>query len=380
MAATTHLGLMKKHFRGLHDPRVVGRTRHLLLDIIVMALCAVIANCDDWPDIAQFARQRERWFRKFLKLPGGIPSHDTFERVFAALDPRALERCCLAWLHAVAQLVGGGQIAIDGKTVRGSAGAPLGALHLVSAWATQAQVTLGQVAVDSKSNEITAIPALLQLLDLEGALVTIDAIGCQKKIAEKIVAGGGAYVLVVKGNQEQLLADVQETVGQALDGQLPAGAVRQYTTAEHGHGRREVRSCVVIEYVAGIRDRKAWPKLTTVGMCHRERTVNGQTSTEVCYFIGSRRMAARRYAQALRSHWGIENNLHWQLDVSFHEDASRVENRHGAANFSLLRKMALGLLKQHPKKESMARKRKLAAINSEFLAETLAGATKLEEV
>jgi predicted transposase YbfD/YdcC len=333
------------------------------MDIIVMALCAVIANCDDWPDIALFARERESWFRRFLPLPGGIPAHDTFERVFAALDPRALERCCVAWLHEVAQLVGIDHIAIDGKTVRGSAGSALGPLHLVSAWASAAQLTLGQVAVDGKSNEITAIPQVLDLLDLHGALVTIDALGCQKAIAQKIVAGGGDYVLIVKANQAQLLADIQETVCQALDGQLPAGVVRQCTTKEQGHGRVEERSCVVIQHVEGIRDRKAWPKLTTVGMCRRERTVNGRTSSEAWYFVGSRRMAARRYAQALRGHWGIENNLHWQLDVSFHEDASRVENRHGAANFALLRKLALGLLKQNPRKESIARKRKLAAVN-----------------
>jgi predicted transposase YbfD/YdcC len=380
MVATPRLGLIKKHFRTLRDPRVVGRTRHRLLDILVMALCAVIANCDDWPDIALFARQRQSWFKRFLALPGGIPAHDTFERVFAALDPHALQRCCLAWLHDVAQLVGFDHIAIDGKTLRGSAGSTLGPLHLVSAWASAAQLTLGQVAVDGKSNEITAIPQLLELLDLQGALVTIDAIGCQKAIAKKIVAGGGDYVLVVKGNQEGLLADIQQTVRQALDGQLPAAVLRQCTSQEQGHGRLEERSCVVVEHVEGIRDRKSWAKLTTVGMCRRERRVNGQSSSEVWYFIGSRRMAARRYAQALRGHWGIENNLHWQLDVSFHEDASRVENRHGAANLSLLRKLALGLLKQHPRKDSIARKRKLAAMNSEFLAETLAGAAKVEEV
>jgi hypothetical protein len=197
----------------------VGRTRHRLMDIIVMALCGVIANCDDWPDIALFARQRQSWFKRFLALPGGIPAHDTFERVFAALDPHALQRCCVAWLHDVAQLVGIDHIAIDGKTVRGSAGSTLGPLHLVSAWASAAQLTLGQVAVDGKSNEITAIPQLLELLDLGGALVTIDAIGCQKAIAKKIVAGGADYVLVVKGNQEGLLADIQQTVRQALDGQ-----------------------------------------------------------------------------------------------------------------------------------------------------------------
>lgn len=380
MAATPRVGSLKKYFRRLPDPRVVGRARHLLVDIIVLAICGVIGNCDDWPDIVLFAQKRLAWFKRFLALPHGVPSHDTFERVFAALDPRAFERCCLAWLREAADLVGAGHIAIDGKTLRGSAGAPLGALHLVSAWATAANVTLGQVAVDGKSNEITAIPQLLDLLDLKGALVTIDALGCQKEIARQVVAGGGDYALVVKGNQERLLADVQATVDKALDGELPPGVLRQCLTREEGHGRREERCYVVVEHVDGIRDRRLWPGLTTVGMCGRTRTINGQTTTEVWYFIGSRRMGARRYAQALRSHWGIENNLHWQLDVSFHEDASRIENRHGAANFALLRKMALSLLKQHPRKDSIARKRKAAALDTDFLAETLAGATRLEKV
>lgn len=380
MAATARVGALRKHFRPLKDPRVVGRSRHLLFDIIVLAICGVIANCDDWPDIALFAQKREAWFRRFLRLPHGVPSHDTFERVFAALEPRAFERCCLAWLREVAGLVGVGQIAIDGKTLCGSAGSALGPLHLVSAWATQAHLTLAQVAVDGKGNEITAIPQLLTLLDLSGALVTIDAIGCQKAIAQQIVGGGGAYVLVVKGNQEHLLEDIQETVSRALDGELRPGAVRTSTRREEGHGRREERSCVVIEHVAGIRDRRLWPGLKAVGMCRRDRTSNGETTTEVCYFIGSRRMSARRYAQALRSHWGIENSLHWQLDVSFREDASRVENRHGAANFALLRKLALALLKRHPRKDSIARKRKTAALDPEFLAETLAGVMNLEKI
>jgi len=218
------------------------------------------------------------------------------------------------------------------------------------------------------------------LLDLHGALVTIDAIGCQKAIAKKIVAGGGDYVLVVKGNQERLMTDIQETVGRALEGELPAAKVRQCTTTEKGHGRVESRSCVVITDLAGLRERQQWPHLTTVGMCCRERTVDGQTTTEVRYFIGSRRMGARRYAQALRSHWGIENQLHWQLDVSFREDASRIENWHGAANLALLRKLALGLLKRHPRKDSLARKRKAAALDPDFLAEVLAGASRVDKV
>ncbi len=307
MAATTQVGSLKKHFRPLKDPRVVGRSRHRLIDIIVIAICGVIANCDDWPDIALFAQQRESWFRRFLALPNGVPSHDTFERVFAALDPRVFERCCVAWLGEVAQLVNVGHIAIDGKTLCGSAAAGLKPLHLVSAWATQAQVSLGQVAVDGKSNEITAIPKLLELLDLHGALVTIDAIGCQKAIAQKIVAGGGDYILIVKNNQPGLLSDIQETVNRAYDDEIAAAKKRQCTTTEEGHGRVERRSCLVITDLGGIRDRKQWPHLSVVGMSYRERTIDGQTTTEAHYFIGSRRMGACRYAQALRGHWGIEN-------------------------------------------------------------------------
>jgi predicted transposase YbfD/YdcC len=380
MAAATRPGSIRKHFRALKDPRVVGRTQHRLTDLIVLAICGVIANCDDWPDVELFARKREAWFRRFLALPGGVPSHDTFERVFAALDPRAFERCCMAWLRDVAQLVGVGHIAIDGKTVCGSAAGGLQPLHLVSAWAAQAQVSLGQVAVDGKSNEITAIPPLLELLDLRGALVTIDAIGCQKAVARQVVAGGGDYALVVKGNQERLLDDVRATVGRALDGELAAAKVRQCATAERGHGREERRSCVVVTDLAGIRDREQWRQLTAVGMCYRQRTVNGATAEEVCYFIGSRRMGARRYAQALRGHWGIENQLHWHLDVSFREDASRVENRHGVENLAVMRKLALGLLKQHPRKDSIARKRKAAALDPEFLAEVLAGPNKADKL
>jgi predicted transposase YbfD/YdcC len=380
MAANPRLGSIRKHFRPLKDPRVVGRITHRLLDLVVLAICGVIANCDDWPDIALFAKKRESWFKRFLALPGGVPSHDTFERVFAALDVAAFERCCVAWLHEVAQLVGAGQIAIDGKSLCGSAAGALAPLHLVSAWATQARLSLGQVAVDGKSNEITAIPRLLELLDLHGALVTIDAIGCQKEIAKKIVSSGGDYVLVVKANQEHLLQDIQETVGRALDGELPAAKVRQSTTTDHGHGRVDKRSCIVITDLSGIRDRKQWSKLKAVGMCFRERTINGVTTEEANYFIGSRAMGARRYGVALRDHWGIENQLHWQLDVSFREDHSRVENPHGATNLAMIRKLALGLLKQHPRKDSIARKRKTAALDVEFLAEALAGASKLDQV
>jgi predicted transposase YbfD/YdcC len=380
MAATPHVGSIKKHFRHLKDPRVVGRSRHLLIDIIVVAICGVIANCDDWKDIELFARKRRAWFQRFLKLPEGIPSSHTLRRVFNQLDPKAFSRCCLAWLHAAADLVEAGHIAIDGKTVCGSASSELAPLHLVSAWATQAKLTLGEVAVDGKSNEITAIPKLLELLDLKGALVTIDAIGCQKEIAAKIVAGGGDYVLAVKGNQEHLLEDIQATVEKALDGQLPQDMVAMHTSTAKGHGREEQRSCTVIRVLDGIRARKAWPGLTTVGMCCRERTVKGKTTIEAHYFIGSRRMSAQRYAEILRGHWGIENSLHWQLDISFGEDDSRIRDRNGAENLALLRKLALALLKQNQTPTSIARKRKTAALDPDFLTETLTGAGKVKRI
>jgi predicted transposase YbfD/YdcC len=380
MAATTTVGSIKKYFRRLKDPRVVGRSRHLLVDIIVLAMCGVIADCDDWHEIVLFAQKRLAWFRRFLKLPNGVPSHNTFERVFNKLEPRAFQCCCLAWLRSVADLLGMGHIAIDGKTLCGSAGSKWGPLHLVSAWATEANLTLGQVAVDGKSNEITAIPLLLELLDLKGALVSIDAMGCQKEIAKKIVARGGDYVLAVKGNQEHLLADVQATVERALVGELPAHVVLQHNTTEQGHGRQENRSYVVVHHVKGIRNRKAWAKLKTVGMCCSERTVKGKTTTEVRFFIGSRRMGVRRYAKVLRGHWHIENNLHWQLDVSLSEDKNRVQERHGATNAALIRKLALSLLKQNPTKDSIARKRKAAALDLEFLAEIMAGAAKLDKI
>jgi predicted transposase YbfD/YdcC len=380
MAAITHAGSLKNHFRSLPDPRVVGRTRHLLLDIVVIAICAVIADCDDWREIALFAQKRESWFRRFLKLPAGIPSHDTFERVFAAVDPRAFQRCCLSWLQALAGLVGIRHVAIDGKTLRGSATAKLGPLHLVSAWATQANLTLGQVAVDTKSNEITAIPQLLQLLDLNGALVTIDAIGCQKEIAEAIVDRGGDYVLAVKGNQEHLLEDIQATVDKALTGQLPPAAVSEYATAEDGHGRHEKRFYVVIHHVEDLRDGQRWPTVTTVGMCLRERTVGETATSELHYFIGSRRMRARRYAEVLRNHWRIENNLHWQLDISFKEDSNRIQDHNAATNLSLMRKIALSLLKRNPTKNSIARKRKAAALDLDFLEEILQGAANTDKI
>lgn len=374
--ATANLAI-QTHFRNVHDPR--RAPRHLLIDIIVIAICAVICGANDWQQIATFGRQRHAWLQRFLRLPNGIPCHDTFERTFGRLDPRAFAAAFARWMHAVADALGVEHIAIDGKTLRRS-GSPvrgLGPLHLVSAWATKNHLALGQVVVDGKSNEITAIPQLLELLDLHGALVTIDAMGCQKAIAEKIVAGGGDYVLTVKENQEHLYDDIQQSFVDAYDKDFAGLKHDTYETRECGHGRQEYRSYTVLHHTEGVRNAEAWSGLTTLGMCYSERTVNDKTSYELRYFIGSRMADARFYGQALRHHWGIENGLHWQLDVTFREDSSRIQTRNGAANFALLRKLALTLLKQHPAKESIACKRLHAALDVDFLHEVVQQSDKL---
>jgi predicted transposase YbfD/YdcC len=370
-----------RFFTRLRDPRRRHRRRHLLLDIVVLTLCAVLAGANDWQQVVTFATKRRAWLATFLTLSNGIPSHDTLERVFDRLDPQAFQACFRQWIEALAQRLGLGQIAIDGKTLRGSRNTPKGwkPLHVVSAWATQCHLSLGQVTVDEKSNEITAIPQLLELLDVHGALVTIDAMGCQKEIAQKIVGGGGDYLLMVKDNQPHLLEDIQGCVSQALDGAGSAPKYDIHTTEERGHGRQERRTYVVVEEPQGLRNQEAWAKLRVVGMVVREREVAGKKSEEVHYFIGSRAMNAKRYGVALRGHWGIENHLHWQLDVTFDEDHNRVQRRHGAENLALVRRLALGLLKQHPAKKSLACKRLEAALDTDFLEEILRVGGNLEK-
>jgi predicted transposase YbfD/YdcC len=362
---------IQTYFRNLKDPR--RAPRHLLLDIVGVAICAVISGANDWQQIATFAHNRRPWLQRFFRLANGIPCHDTFERVFDRLDPRAFAAAFGRWMQALADAVGLRQIAIDGKTLRRSA-APsrdLGPLHLVSAWATENHLALGQVSVDGKSNEITAIPALLELLDLRGALVSIDAMGCQKAIAQKIIDGGGDYVLTVKDNQEHLLADIQQSFRDACDQDFAGMKQDSYQTQEHGHGRDEYRCYTVLQCTGGIRNRDEWAGLTTIGICYSQRTVGDKTSEETRYFIGSKAAGARYYGKALRNHWRIENSLHWQLDVSFREDSNREQGRNAAANLALLRKLALVLLKRHPSKQSIACKRLSAGLNVDFLEEVV---------
>jgi len=375
--ATASLSI-KKHFRRLKDPRRRHCRRHLFLDIVVIAICGIISGCNSWTQIAAFGRKRHDWLKRFLTLPQGIPSHDTFERIFERLDPVVFQSCFREWMLALAGAVGIPQIAIDGKTVRRSGTTDLGPLHLVSAWATKNHLSLGQVAVDEKSNEITAIPKLLELLDLHGALVSIDAIGCQKEIAAKIRAKKGHYLLTVKANQEQLLTDIQNCFEHAFETDFVGLDHDTYTTEEKGHGRQEVRSYTIIRNPRGIRNHDAWRDLCVIGMCGSERTAHGKTSTEVRFFIGSKKAGARYYGKALRHHWGIENNLHWQLDVNFGEDHNRTKERTAAQNLGLLRRLAVTLLKHHPDHESIACKRLQAAWNTEFLEEVIRGSVNLE--
>lgn len=364
---------LDKHLRRLKDPRINRCKRHVLVDIITMAVCAVIGNANTWPEVAAFARRRRDWFARFLELPNGIPSQHTFRRLFERLDPHALQHALLAWVQQLSATLGVRHIAVDGKTLRHSKGGASvdRSLHLVSAWATEANLTLGQVAVAEESNEITAIPRLLELLDLHGAWVTIDAIGCQKEIAQKIVDGGGDYVLTVKDNQGHLLQDILDSFIKVYDNNGRGGGYAKYETEEDGHGRHEKRVYEILTDTAGVRDRELWPKLTVLGKCYSERTHNGETSCEARYFIGSRRCSAKHYGALLRNHWRIENCLHWQMDVTFGEDASRIRQRHGGQNFALLRRLALSVLKQHPSTASIRCKRYEAALDVTFLEEVL---------
>jgi len=379
---------IKKHFGKLKDPRINRRRRHLLMDIIGIAICGVICGCDDWQQIAVFGENRHDWLKQFLQLPNGAPSHDTFERVFDRLDPAAFQRCFRDWMNALCEPLGLKHIAIDGKTLRSSGRGKLKALHLVSAWATANNLSLGQVAVDEKSNEITAIPELLELLCVEGALVTIDAMGCQKAIAAKIIEREADYILTVKDNQPTLLADIQDSFIGAIDSEFENLDYDEFTMTNTGHGRRETRTYTIIKNPQTLTEKDLWKDLKVIGMCESIRIVgNPETapesvreSIEIRYFIGSRNASAKTYGNALRGHWGIENTLHWQLDVGFGEDDNRVSGRNGAENLALVRRLALSLLKQHPSKQSIACKRLNAALDTTFLEEVLLGNSKLGSI
>jgi predicted transposase YbfD/YdcC len=369
-------------FATLTDPRRDHLKEHRLVDIVTIALCGVICGADGWAAIETFGREKEGWLRTFLALPGGIPSHDTFGRVFARLDPEELRRCFLTWVRAVVGEPEQQVVAIDGKTLRRShdRGAGKEALHLVSAWAARSGLVLGQVATDAKSNEITAIPVLLRLLDLEGAVVTIDAMGCQTAIATQLVAQHADYVLALKDNHEKLhervtraFADADAAAGTALPlGDLPAD-----TTTDKGHGRLEQRRCRAIgdpAYLTYIDPDHAWPNLRSVVCIESTRRIGEAVSIEARHYLSSLPADATALSAAIRSHWGIENRLHWVLDVTCREDDSRVRVGHAPENFAILRHIALNLLRQdRSSKGSVPTKRFRAALNDRYLRSLLKG-------
>jgi predicted transposase YbfD/YdcC len=357
------------------DPRRQCRNlKHRLEDILVLGFCGVLAGCDDFVEIADWAQQNVAFFRTFLELPHGIPSHDTFNRVFTTVKPAALQEVLLPWLLQRRGLPGD-WIHVDGKALRHTRrkSAGLGALHVVSAWAGQTGLTLGQVAVGAKSNEITAMPQLLELLDLRQKIVTTDAMGCQKEVAKTVVEGEGDYVLAVKDNQPTLHAEVQAAFAAAET--KPTPAQRAYTTEDTGHGRHERRTVRVLPAARHLSPSqcKAWLGLLTLVMVVRVVTcqATGVVSTEVSYFISSLRPNARRIGQAIRGHWGIENGLHWVLDVVFREDARRLYDRTAAENVAFLNRLAVSLLRGDPTKGSLKVKRKRAGWNIQYLAQLL---------
>ncbi|MDQ3929182.1 MAG: ISAs1 family transposase [Chloroflexota bacterium] len=345
---------LRTRFASVEDPRVERTKLHQLLDIITIAICAVICGADDWSEIELFGHAKEAFFRSFLPLPNGIPSHDTFNRVFARLNPEQFQRCFLEWVQELVRASGGqvkGVVAIDGKQVCGSRDAPngKGAIQMVSAWAHDNGMVLGQVKVDDKSNEITAIPTLLQLLDLEGCIVTIDAIGCQREIASAITEGGGDYVLALKGNHSVLHQDVITTFDEGLDTHFKGISHQTHETVEKGHGRIERRRYYLVDDPLYMRyldrlGKEKWPGLCSIGMVEAEREVEGVISQERRYYLCSI-SSVREFAQAARGHWSIENALHWVLDVAFREDHNRTRSDHSAHNFAILRHIALNLLK-----------------------------------
>jgi predicted transposase YbfD/YdcC len=345
------ISTLATQFADLDDPRVVGRSGHKLIDILVIGICIVICGGDDYPSMEEFGKAKEGWFGTFLELPNGIPSHDTFWRVFSALDPEQFQNCFLNWMNAVSSTTGGEIIALDGKQLRRSHDKEDGkaAIHMVSAWATTNRLVLGQVKVDEKSNEITAIPQLLRRLDINGCLITVDAMGCQVDIAELIIEQGGDYLFSLKGNQSNLHEDVVLLFDDLEESDYTAYTYSHDKTVDKDHGRIEVRQCWTIsdpQLICCLRGADRFRNLQTVVRVRAERYLNDDHSAEDRYFIGSATTQASEALSATRTHWQVENSLHWILDIAFREDECRIRKGNGAQNFAILRHIALNALKQ----------------------------------
>ena len=336
------------YFVVIEDTRDEKKRRHLLIDVMVIAITAVICGADGWTQVEAFGKAKEEWFRRFLELPNGIPSHDTFGRVFSVLSPEVFAARFREWVASVREVCGEDIIAIDGKSLRRShcRKKGLGPLHMVSAWSAANGLVLAQQATEAKSNEITAIPKVLEMLELKGCIVTIDAMGCQKAIVKDIVAQGGDYALALKGNQSTLAQAVEELFIDADAADYAGWSMDSYETIDRGHGRVERRRYVTLTAMDKIPQAADWEKLNMVGMVQSERHVKDKTTAETRFYIGSIGGDAQRFAWAARNHWGIENGLHWCLDIAFREDESRIRDRQAANNLAVMRHIALNLLKK----------------------------------
>ena len=366
---------IQDHFIDLTDPRRREPT-YPLMNIVVMVLCAVVCGADDFVAIAKWARLKQDWLGKFLDMSAGVPSHDRFNAVFGALKPAEFERCLLSWVTALQDITDGQVVAIDGKTLRRSydAASSKAAIHMVSAWASSNHISLGQVVTDEKSNEITAIPKLLEMLEISGCLVTIDAMGCQTEIAQKIVDQKADYCLAVKGNQPTLHRGVMNFFADHMEDDFDRTKVRYHETHEKGHGREEERYYYICPVPDDLPDAQRWAGLKAIGMAINITRRGDKETSDVRYYILSKYMAGKRFAEAVRGHWGIENSLHWQLDVTFGEDQSRIRKGHADANFSIVRRTALSLLKNETTAKIGVKNKRLAAgWDDDYLEKVLFG-------
>ena len=366
---------IQDHFATLTDPRR-RKVTYPLINVVAITVCAVICGADDFVAIAEFGRKKKEWLSTFLDLSRGIPSHDRFNAIFAAIKPAEFEACLLSWITSLHEITAGQIVAIDGKTLRRSFDKASGksAIHMVSAWATANHISLGQVMVDAKSNEITAIPKLLKMLDVSGCLVTIDAMGCQTAIAQAIVEAKADYVLAAKGNQPTLLDDIEWFFLVHRSDDFAHMRVSRHAATDKRHGRKVKRTYYVCAVPLDFPGRHRWTKLSALGMAINETWRNGEYQREVRYYILSRKLTGKQFAAAVRGHWSIENNLHWQLDVTFGEDQSRLRQGHADANFSIVRRMVLSMLKNDATlKVGVKNKRLAAGWDESFLEQVLFG-------
>lgn len=370
-----HAASIVEHFADVADPRR-REGSYPLINFLVIGVCAVICGVDDFVSMAEFARVKQAFFARFLDLSAGIPSHDRFNAIFAAIKPAEFEKCLLSWITALHKVTAGQVVAIDGKTLRRSydKANSKSAIHMVSAWATANHISLGQTVVDQKSNEITAIPEVLKILELSGCLVTIDAMGCQVAIARAIVDAGADYVLAVKGNQKSLHNSIDRYFKDHESDDFARVKMKRHSTQQRAHGREERRSYFTCRIPKQIADQARWPKLKAIGMAVNETLRDGKLTRELRYYILSKPLTARAFGEAVRSHWAIENRCHWQLDVTFQEDQCRLRKGHADANFSSLRRTALSLLKNnHSRRVGIKNKRLIAGWDEDYLTEVLLG-------